>query len=251
MLKEINSSKINFFFPKIPIIRNHMQWNNKFIYPKSTRSIIQGSRHYSVNEENLPSVTTILKATESEEKKAKLAAWKERVGHKQAEIISREATTRGSSMHNYLEKFLLGKLNMDLLGDNTREKMMADQIIENGLRHKLNEIWGCEATLYYPGKYAGSADCVGIYENKQTIIDFKNSTKPKKDEWIDDYYLQCAAYSLAHNKVYGSNITQAAILLCTKDNIFQRFIIDGERLINYQNQFMEKVEQFYSQRMAN
>ena len=228
-----------------------MIWNSKFIYPKSTKSIISGSRHYSVNKENLPSVTTILKATESEEKKAKLAAWKERVGHKQAEIISREATTRGSSMHNYLEKFLLGKLNMDLLGDNTHEKMMADQIIENGLRNKLNEIWGCEATLYYPGKYAGSADCIGVYENKQTIIDFKNSTKPKKDEWIDDYYLQCAAYSLAHNKVYGSKITQAVILLCTKDNIFQRFIIDGERLINYQNLFMEKVEQFYSQRIKN
>jgi genome maintenance exonuclease 1 len=228
-----------------------MQWNNKFIYPKSTRSIVQGSRHYAVNQENLPSVTTILKATESEEKKAKLAEWKERIGHKQAEIISREATTRGSSMHDYLEKFLLGKLNMDLLGDNTREKVMADQIIENGLRNKLSEIWGCEATLYYPGKYAGAADCIGIYENKETIIDFKQSNRPKKDEWIDDYYLQCAAYSLAHNKVHGSHIIQAAILLCTKDNIFQRFMIEGERLTNYQNQFLEKVEQFYSQRMAN
>ncbi|MDC0351365.1 hypothetical protein OAM58_00190 [Candidatus Pelagibacter sp.] len=228
-----------------------MQWNNKYNYPKSTRSIFQGSRHYSVNKENLPSVTTILKATESEEKKAKLEEWKKRVGYKQAEVISKEATTRGSSMHDYLEKFLLGKLNLDLLGDNTREKMMADQIIENGLRHKLNEIWGCEATLYYPGKYAGAADCIGIYENKETIIDFKQSNKPKKDEWIDDYYLQCAAYGLAHNTVYGSNITQAAILLCTKDNIFQRFVIDGERFKSYQNQFMEKVEQFYSQRLAN
>ncbi len=228
-----------------------MQWNNKYIYPKSIRSIFQGSRHYSVNQENLPSVTTILKATESEEKKAKLEEWKKRVGYKQAEVISREATSRGSSMHDYLEKFLLGKLNMNLLGDNTREKMMADQIIENGLRNKLSEIWGCEATLYYPGKYAGSADCIGIYENKETIIDFKQSNKPKKDEWIDDYYLQCAAYSLAHNKVHGSNIIQAAILLCTKDNIFQRFIVEGERLINYQNQFLEKVEQFYSQRLAN
>ena len=236
--------KINFFFPIIPIIRNLMHWNNKYIYPKSTRSIFQGSRHYSVNQENLPSVTTILKATESEEKKAKLEEWKKRVGYKQAEVISKEATSRGSSMHDYLEKFLLGKLNMDLLGDNTREKMMADQIIENGLRDKLSEIWGCEVTLYYPGKYAGAADCIGIYENKETIIDFKQSNKPKKDEWIDDYYLQCAAYSLAHNKVHGSNITQAAILLCTKDNIFQRFIVEGERLINYQNQFLEKVEQF-------
>ena len=228
-----------------------MIWNNKYVYPKSTRSIYQGSRHYSVNNENLPSVTTILKATESSEKKAKLEKWRDRVGHKQAEIISREATSRGSSMHDYLEKFLLGKLNMNLLGDNTREKMMADQIIENGLRNKLHEIWGCEVTLYYPGKYAGAADCIGIYENKETIIDFKQSNKPKKDEWIDDYYLQCAAYAMAHNTIYGSNITQGAILLCTKDNIFQRFMIDGERFKNYQNQFMQKVEQFYSQRLAN
>ena len=228
-----------------------MQWNNKFIYPKSTRSIVQGSRHYAVNQENLPSVTTILKATESEEKKAKLAEWKNRVGHKQAEIISKEATSRGSSMHDYLEKFLLGKLNMDLLGDNTREKMMADQIIENGLRDKLSEIWGCEATLYYPGKFAGAADLIGIYENKETIIDFKQSNKPKKDEWIDDHYLQCAAYALAHNTVYGSNIAQAVILLCTKDNMFQRFLIEGDRLKDYQNKFLEKVEQFYAQRRAN
>ena len=228
-----------------------MQWNNKFIYPKSTRSIIQGSRHYMVNEENLPSVTTILKATESEEKKAKLTEWKKKVGKKQAEIISREATSRGSSMHSYLEKFLLGKLNKDLLGDNVLEKMMADQIIENGLRNKLNEIWGCEATLYYPGKYAGAADCIGVYENKETIIDFKQSNKPKKEEWISEYFLQLSAYSLAHDKVYGSNITQGVILLCTKDNIFQRFIINSNTLKDYQNQFLEKVEQFYAQRMAN
>ena len=228
-----------------------MKWNNKYNYPKSTRSIIYGSRHYAVNQESLPSVTTILKATESEEKKAKLAEWKERVGFKQAEIIKQEASSRGSSMHDYLEKFLLGKLNMDLLGDNTREKMMADQIIENGLRNKLEEIWGCEATIYYPGKYAGAADCIGVYENKETIIDFKQSNKPKKDEWIEDYYLQCAAYGLAHNTVYGSNISQAVILLCTKDNMFQRFIIDGEKFNDYQKKFLLKVEQFYEQRKMN
>jgi hypothetical protein len=228
-----------------------MKWNNKYNYPKSTRSIIHGSRHYAVNQESLPSVTTILKATESEEKKAKLAEWKERVGFKQAEIIKQEASSRGSSMHDYLEKFLLGQLNMDLLGDNTREKMMADQIIENGLRNKLEEIWGCEATIYYPGKYAGAADCIGVYENKETIIDFKQSNKPKKDEWIEDYYLQCAAYGLAHNTVYGSNISQAVILLCTKDNMFQRFIIDGEKFNDYQKKFLLKVEQFYEQRRMN
>ena len=112
-----------------------MHWNNKYSYPKSTRSIVDGSRHYSINKERLPSVTTILKATESEEKKASLQAWKDRVGHKQAEIIKREASNRGTSMHDYIEKFLLGKLNLDLLGDNTRERIMADQIIENGPRN--------------------------------------------------------------------------------------------------------------------
>ena len=93
---------------------------------------------------------------------------------------------------------------------------MADQIIENGLRDKLNEIWACEAVVYMPSKYAGAADCIGVYENKETIIDFKQSNKPKKDEWIEDYYLQCAAYALAHDTVHGSNITQAVILLCNK-----------------------------------
>ena len=228
-----------------------MEWNRKFNYPTSTRALYNGKRLYDVNNEKLPSVTTILAATKPQEEIDSLNRWRDKVGHKQADIISREATERGSSMHDYIEKFLLGKLNLDLLGDNTRERMMADQIIENGLRNRLQEIWGCESTLYYPGKYAGAADCIGVYENKETIIDFKQSNKPKKDEWIDDYYLQCAAYSLAHNKVHGSNITQAAILLCTKDNIFQRFIVEGERLIDYQNQFLEKVEQFYSQRMAN
>ena len=109
-----------------------MKWNRKYNYPTSTRAILNGKRHYNVNNEKLPSVTTILKETESIEKKENLAKWREKVGYKQAELITREATNRGSNLHHYLEMFLLGKLNLDLLGDNTREKVMADQIIENG-----------------------------------------------------------------------------------------------------------------------
>ena len=228
-----------------------MKFNAKFNYPSSVRALYNGKRLYDVNNEKLPSVTTILNETQSEEKKASLQAWKDRVGHKQAELISKEATNRGSSMHDYLEKFLLGKLNLDLLGDNTRERLMADQIIENGLRNKLDEIWGCEATLYYPGKFAGAADCIGVYEKKETIIDFKQSNKPKKEEWIEDYYLQCAAYSLAHNVVYNTNINQVVILLCTKDIVFQRFIVDGDKLKMYQDKFLQKVEQYYDQRRAS
>mgnify|MGYP001179771638 CR=1 FL=1 len=224
-----------------------MKWNKKYNYPSSIRAILNGKRHYDLGSEKLPSVTTILNATQSEEKKASLQAWKDRVGHKQAEVIKREASNRGSSMHDYLEKFLLGKLNLDLLGDNTRERAMADQIIENGLRNKLSEIWATECVLYYPSKYAGAADCVGIYENQETIIDFKQTNKPKKEEWIEDYYLQCAAYALAHNTVYGSNINKAVILMCSKDNMFQRFIVEGTPFREFQNKFLEKVEQYYFQ----
>ena len=224
-----------------------MEWNNKFTYPKSTRSIINGSRHYVLDGSNLPSVTTILKATQSEEDKAGIAAWKERVGHKEAERIKNEASNRGSSMHSCIEQFLLGKFNLDLLEEENKSKKMAEEIIDNGLKNKLSEVWGAEATVYFPGKYGGTADCIGVYEGKETILDFKQSNKPKKEEYIEDYFLQLGAYSLAHNTVYNSRITQGVILLCTVDRLFQDFKIEGNELINFQNQFLERVEQFNHQ----
>ena len=228
-----------------------MQWNKKYVYPSSSRATVDGIRRYILGESKLPSVTSILDATRSEEDKAALANWRERTGYKEAEAITKAASSRGSLMHNYLESYLLGRENLSFFDDNEQYKKMAKEIIEKGLKNRLEEIWGVECTLYYPDKYAGTADCVGVYYGRETIIDFKQSNKPKKAEYIDSWLLQTAAYSLAHDKVYGSNITQAVILLCTKDNIFQRFIIEGERLLNYKNLFLQKVEQFYSQRMAN
>jgi len=243
--------KINFFFSSLPIIRNYMKWNNKFSYPKSMRSMVSGSRMYAINKENLPSVTSILQATQSEEKKASLANWKARVGTAEANRIKNDASSRGTSMHSFLEKYLLGQLNLELLEEENKSKKMADEIIEQGIKNKLSEVWGTEATLYYPGKYAGTCDAVGIYEAQETIIDFKQSNKPKKEEWIEEYYLQLGAYSLAHNIVHNSKITQGIVLLCTVDNLFQDFRIQGVKLEEYQNKFLEKVEQFYHQRNMN
>ena len=213
--------------------------------------MISGSRMYAINEEKLPSVTSILQATQSEEKKASLANWKARVGSTEANRIKNDASNRGTSMHAFLEKYLLGQLNLELIEEDNKSKKMADEIIEQGIKSKLTEIWGTEATLYYPGKYAGTCDACGIYEGQETIIDFKQSNKPKKEEWIEDYYLQLGAYSLAHNVVYKSRITQGIILLCTVDNLFQDFRIQGTKLEEYQNKFLEKVEQFYHQRNMN
>ncbi len=225
-----------------------MEWNKKFNYPSSTRALIQGKRHYSLDGSNLPSVTSILSATKSEEDKAALTAWKERVGRVEAERIKKESSTRGSNLHKFIEDFLHGKLNQDLIEDNNNSKKMAEEIIDNGLKNKLSEVWGAEATVYMPGAkgFAGTADCIGIYENRATILDFKQSNKPKKKEYIEDYFLQVAAYSLAHNTVYNSNITQGVILMCTVDRLFQDFKIEGDELLYYQNKFLERVEKFYN-----
>ena len=157
-----------------------MQWNNKFTYPKSMRSMVSGSRMYAVNQQKLPSVTSILQATQSEEKKVSLANWKARVGAAEANRIKNDASSRGTSMHSHLEKYLLGQLNLELLEEENKSKKMADEIIEQGIKNKLSEIWGTEATLYYPGKYAGTCDACGVYEGQETIIDFKQSKNRKK-----------------------------------------------------------------------
>ena len=180
MLKEINSLKINFFFPLIPIIRNFMQWNRKYDYPSSSRATVDGIRRYVLGESKLPSVTSILDATKSEEDKAALANWRERTGQKEAEAITKAASSRGSKMHNYLESFLLGRENLSFFEDGEQYKSMAKEIIDKGLKNRLEEIWGVECTLYYPEKYAGTADCVGVYEGQSCIIDFKQSNKPKR-----------------------------------------------------------------------
>ena len=123
---------------------------------------------------------------------------------------------------------------------------MAKQIIEKGLINRFEEIWGVECTLFKPDAYSGTCDAVGIYDGKQSIIDFKQSNKPKKKEYIDDYFLQIGAYSLAHNTVYNSNITQGVVLVCTVDRLFQDFKIEGNELLEYQNKFLERVEKFYN-----
>ena len=221
-----------------------MQWNKKYDYPSSSRATINGVRRYVLGKSKLPSVTSILDATKSEEDKAALANWRERTGQKEAEEITKAASSRGSKMHNYLESFLLGRENLSFFEDKEQFKSMAKEIIDKGLKNRLEEIYGVECTLYYPERYAGTADCVGVYEGKETIIDFKQSNKPKKAEYIDSWFLQTSAYSLAHNVVYNTNITSCVILVCTVDNLFQEFKIQGPELITYQNLFLGRLKKF-------
>ena len=225
-----------------------MRLNKKFIYPTSSRSLIKDERHYAVGDSKLPSVTTILQATQPEEKRLALEAWKMRVGATAADKVKNDAATRGTAMHTHLEKFLLGEGYLDLTTEGQASRTMADEIINKGLKNRLAEFWGLEVTLYYPDLYAGATDVVGIYDGGESIVDFKQSNKPKRREWIEDYKLQLAAYALAHNEVYGTNIQKGVNLICTKDNLYQEFIFDGEEFKQAKYDWLRRVDQYYTQK---
>ena len=162
-----------------------MKWNKKFKYPSCTRSLIQGKRHYDVNHEKLPSVTTILAETQTKEKRESLQAWQDRIGKENAIRIRDQAAARGTIMHSILEAHLAGMNRVDLTDLGKEARIMAQRIIEQGLTD-LDEIWGSEVTLYYPELYAGATDGVGVYDVQESICDFKQSNKPKRREWIGD-----------------------------------------------------------------
>ena len=221
-----------------------MKLNKLYDYPKSTRSIVEGKRHYDIREEKLPSVTTILSACQSEEKRASLEAWRQRVGPKTADLAKDLAAERGTLMHRYLEAYIDGSGHKDMTPLGEQAEKMAKQIIESGLRD-LGEVWGTEVTLYYPGLYAGQTDVVGVFDGQPAIIDFKQTNKPKRREWITDYFEQLGAYCMARNHVYGTKIQSGVILMCSKDLLFQKFEVSGSEFVRHQHDFLRKIDQYY------
>ena len=221
-----------------------MKWNKRFEYPASIRSVINGGRHYDIGQEKLPSVTTILQATQSPEKKAILAKWKQKVGEKKADEIRDTAAARGTVMHRIIEGYITGDGHADLSPMGQVSGIMAQTIFKEGLKGRMDEVWGSEITLYYPGLYAGATDLVGIYEGRESIIDFKQSNKPKRREWIEDYFTQMAAYAMAHNHVYDTKIQSGVILMCTPGNYFQKFVVKDKEFQQYMWKWVSRVDQF-------
>ena len=221
-----------------------MKWNQRFVYPKSSRSLVMGRRHYEIGNDKLPSVTTILSQTQSEEKRKSLANWQARVGQHRADRIRDLSAMRGTSMHTYLEGYIKNQRHLDLTALGQEAGRMADVIIGSGLG-ELEEVWGTEVTIHYPGLYAGQTDVVGIYNGRESIIDFKQTNKPKQREWIEDYFIQLAAYAMAHNYVYDTKIQSGIILMCSKDCFFQKFEVSDKEFQGYMHAFLKKIDQYY------
>ena len=227
-----------------------MKHNNCYVYPPSMREVIEGKRHYAIKQEKLPSVTAILSATQDPEKVASLQNWRDRVGDAEATKIMNEAATRGTAMHKILERYIDESGYLDLTQVGQQAHNMAIRVIEQGLCN-VSEYYGLESTLYYPGLYAGATDLVGVHKGEDAIIDFKQTNKPKKEEWIGDYKLQLAAYAMAHNYMHKTEITKGVIMMCSKDNYYQEFIVEGEEFKEYTHKWLGKVSDYYEQRTNN
>ncbi len=214
-----------------------------------SRVEVDGKRRYATPDgEKLPSVTTVLEATKSEESKKALQEWRNRVGHQKAQEITTEAAGRGTRMHKWLENYIKTGATGEP-GSNPyslQSHIMAQTIINQGLVN-CSEWWGTEVPLYFPKIYAGTTDLVGIHDGNEAIMDHKQTNKPKKREWIEDYFVQLAAYANAHNEVHGTKIRKGVIFMCSADNIYQEFILEGSEFDKYSTVWFERLDKYYSQ----
>ena len=222
--------------------------NQKYPYKELKRTEVDGKRLYqNPYGDPVPSVTTILSATQPTEKRQALANWRKRVGKDEAQRITTTAANRGTVMHNILEHWALGEYDTYNPGNNIvhqQAKAMAQVVVDN-IENDVDEIWGTEVNLVAKELYAGTTDLVGVYKGEATIMDFKQTNKPKKREWIDDYFLQGAAYANAHNEMDGTDISRIAIFMCSGDCQWQLFESGPEDFKDWEMKWAQRLEKFY------
>jgi genome maintenance exonuclease 1 len=212
----------------------------KFDYKPLKRIDTDNGRRYIVGEGRpLPSITTILSKMKDI---TYIREWQKRVGIEEANKIKTQSSSLGNSMHKNLENYILGE---DMSGT-FMAQALAKVIIKHGLS-KVDEVWGTEVSLYSSGLYAGTCDLTGLHEGKPSIIDFKNSLRDKQKEWIEDYFLQLAAYALSHNEMHGTDISRGVVMIATRDAKYQEFIIEGAEFVHYETMWANKVCEYYDQ----
>lgn len=216
-------------------------------YKPLVRDESRGKRLYQTPDgSKVPSVTTILDKTKPEESRIALANWRKAIGEAKAQAITTEAANRGTRMHKFLEDYIKGiPLNENISNPYAQQSQkMAKIVIEEGFCN-VSEVWGSEIPLYFPELYAGTTDCIGVHKGDPSILDFKQTNKPKKEEHIDDYKLQLTAYALAHNEVYGTNIRKGVILMCSKDFKYQEFILEPKDFDYWTERWCDRVSEYY------
>lgn len=230
----------------------------RYNYAPLSRTTVEGKRHYCLPDgKKVPSVTTILDRTKPAEAREALANWKRAVGEQRAQEITTEAANRGTRMHAYLEQYILQDELKPLPSNPFAHPswFMAAEVILQGLQPNVTEYWGTEVPVYYSGLYAGTTDCLGLWKGRPAIIDFKQSNKVKKREYISDYFIQLAAYAAAHNETHGTDIDQGVILMAVQPRLladgsydkpqYLEFVIEGDGFAHWSKEWMKRVEQYY------
>ena len=218
----------------------------KFNYEEIKKESVNGKRLYACPDGNsVASVTTILDKTKD---KTSLIEWRKRVGETKANEIATEAASIGTRMHKFLEDYVETG-NWPSAGSNPYSQQankMATTIKDKALS-KIDEIWGSEVQLYHPKIYAGTTDLVGVFNGAESIMDFKQTNKPKKEEWVEDYKLQLTAYALAHNEIYGTNIQEGHVFMCSRNNEYQQFDIYPDEFKSWESKWWDRVYLYYAQ----
>ena len=220
-------------------------YKNKYTYPELVRVEKNDIRYYRDSKENLvPSVTTILSATGD---KSGLDAWRRRVGPKAARAVVDEATTIGTAVHLAIENYLYGKEWKNFTDDKMglMSQQIAQRFIDDCL-DDIDEVWGLESGLVVDGLYAGTADCIGMFKGKPTIIDLKTAKKIKRKDWIEDYFLQGAPYANAHNVMHGTQINSIAILMVDRDLLFKEFFVSENEFDNFTDKWKKRIIGYYN-----
>jgi hypothetical protein len=229
----------------------------RYNYTPLDRTTIDGKRHYCLPDgSKVPSVTTILDKTKPAEARQALANWRKAIGEQRAQQITTEAANRGTRMHAYLEHYVMSEDMKPLPGNPYAHPswFMAAEIILKGLQH-VDEFWGVEVPVYYSGLYAGTTDCLGMWKGRPAIMDFKQSNKVKKREYIGDYFLQLAAYAAAHNETHGTTIDTGVILMAVQPKLLEdgsytrpeylEFVVEPEEFAHWTREWQKRVELYY------
>ena len=230
---------------------------SRYDYTPCDRETIDGKRHYCLPDgSKVPSVTTILDKTKPAEEREALNRWRKSVGEVRAQEITTEAANRGTRMHTYLENYVKSG-DLSPLPSNPFAQpswFMAAEVILKGLDN-VDEFWGVEVPLYYSGLYAGTTDCLGLWKGCPAIMDFKQTNKPKKREWIGGYFLQLAAYAQAHNNMHGTDINTGVILMAAQPKLlpdntystpeYMEFVVEGDEFAHWTEEWTKRVELYY------
>ena len=211
----------------------HTQLDKKLL-PKTEGRRINGHRFYEIDGKNYPSVTSVLSLRKTEG----LTKWRKSIGEDIANFEMRRCANRGKSLHKLVEQYMNNETpsirDVLPLGLFKLMKPYLDQI--NNIRLVEEIMYSKNLTL------AGQVDCVAEYNGKLSVIDFKTANKERIEEWVENYFLQCTAYSIMYNETFNEPIEQIVILMAAEDGSMKAFVKEPK---DYEDELQNAIKTFY------